>query len=159
MARPEEYAAAGNLVVDAYRRLPDAGQTSAYEPRLRDVAGRAAVATVLVAVAADGMLLGSATYVDSPGELAESGDDRDAHIRMLAVAPASQGKGVGRALVNACIERARAAGKHRILLKTRPSMTAAHRLYEGLGFRRESSLDRLGTGAPLLGYALRIERI
>ena len=156
VARPDEYAAAGELVVDAYRRLPDAAQTAAYEPRLRDVAGRAAVATVLVAVGDGGRLLGSVTYVAQPGPLAESGGDDDAHIRMLAVAPAAQGGGVGRRLVEACVERAAATGKRRIVLKTRRSMTTAHRLYERLGFRREPSLDREGTVVQLIGYSLEI---
>ncbi len=155
VARPDEYAAAGELVVDAYRRLPDAAETAAYEPRLRDVAGRAAVATVLVAVGDRGRLLGSVTYVAEPGPLAESGDDEDAHIRMLAVAPGT-GRRCRPTPGGACVERAAATGKRRILLKTRRSMATAHRLYERLGFRREPSLDREGTGAQLIGYSLEI---
>lgn len=154
LVRPAEFAAAGDLIVRAYRQLPDALAAAGYEPRLRDVAARAAVADVLVAVDDDGSLLGSVTYVPGPGPLAESDDSHDAHIRMLATVPEAQGMGVGRALVKACIERARAAGKRRVLLKTRGSMAAAHRIYESLGFRHERSLDGKGGTAPLLGYAL-----
>lgn len=154
LVRPAEFETAGDLIVRAYRQLPDALAAAPYEPRLRDVAARAAVVDVLVAVDDDGSLLGSVTYVPGPGPLAESDDSHDAHIRMLATAPDAQGKGVGRALVEACIERARAAGKRRVLLKTRGPMAAAHRIYESLGFRHEPSLDGEGGTVPLLGYAL-----
>jgi ribosomal protein S18 acetylase RimI-like enzyme len=62
-------------------------------------------------------------------------------MRMLAVVPDARGQGVGRALVLACIERARAAGKPGIGIYTRPFMTSAHRLYASLGFRRVRELD------------------
>jgi ribosomal protein S18 acetylase RimI-like enzyme len=62
-------------------------------------------------------------------------------MRMLAVAPAAQGRGVGRALVAECIARTRAGGRTGIALYTRPFMTAAHRLYESLGFRRVPERD------------------
>jgi ribosomal protein S18 acetylase RimI-like enzyme len=60
---------------------------------------------------------------------------------MLAVAPAAQRRGVGESLVRACIERARATGRRRIVLHTGDWMTTAHRLYERLGFERDPSLD------------------
>ena len=53
---------------------------------------------------------------------------------MLVVDPAAQrSQGVGELLVTACLERARAAGKRRMVISTDPRMTAAHRLYERLG--------------------------
>jgi ribosomal protein S18 acetylase RimI-like enzyme len=155
-ARPDEFEAIGELVVAAYRQLPDAALTVGYEPGLRDIAARAAVATVLVAIEDDGTPLGSVTYVDGPGPLAEDDAPDEAHVRMLAVAPSAQGRGVGRALMDACIQRARDAGKRRVLLRTRASMTRAHRLYADLGFRREPSLDRDRPAARLLAYALQL---
>jgi ribosomal protein S18 acetylase RimI-like enzyme len=75
---------------------------------------------------------------------------------MLAVAPWSQGRGVGRALVEACIERARAAGKAGLAIYTRPSMKMAHRLYEAMGFQRDKSSDwEFEPGEWLWGFRLR----
>jgi len=156
LVRTEEFDAVGDLMVRAYRQLPDAAAAAPYEPRLRDVAGRAELAEVLVAIDDSGMPLGSVTFVPGPGPLAESEDPDDAHIRMLAVAPEAQGRGVGRALVEACIERARAAGKRRVLLKTRQSMASAHRIYGSLGFRPEPLLNRDQGNVPLLGYCLEL---
>jgi ribosomal protein S18 acetylase RimI-like enzyme len=142
---PSEYEAVGELTVRAYRgvALDDfaAADTEEYAPELRDVAGRAAAADVLVAV--DGArLVGAVTYVpDITGAMAEFDEPGTASIRMLAVDPGAQGAGVGKALTLACVERARAAGRVALLLHSTPWMTAAHRMYEGLGFRRDTGHD------------------
>lgn len=60
---------------------------------------------------------------------------------MLGVSSDARGRGVGRALVVACLDRARRDGARRVVLSTEPVSTTAHRLYEGLGFRREPALD------------------
>jgi len=152
--RTDEFDDVGELVVTAYRQLPD-GTHSRYERVLRDVAARAAAADVLVAVDDEGRLLGSVTYVGEPGPYAESEDPDEATIRMLAVAPATQGRGIGTELVSACIDLARVAGRRRIGLVSRPSMLAAHRVYDRLGFRRDAGRDFVGEdGTELIGYSL-----
>jgi ribosomal protein S18 acetylase RimI-like enzyme len=62
---------------------------------------------------------------------------------MLAVAPEAMGRGVGLALAQECIDRARADGRGRILLNTGDAQVAARRLYERLGFERRPDLDEL----------------
>jgi ribosomal protein S18 acetylase RimI-like enzyme len=95
------------------------------------------------------------TYVPGPGPLAESEREDEAGFRMLAVAPWAQGRGVGRALVEACIERARADGKAGLAIYTRPSMKMAHRLYESMGFQRDKASDwEFEPGEWLWGYRI-----
>jgi ribosomal protein S18 acetylase RimI-like enzyme len=65
-----------------------------------------------------------------------------ASIRLLAVAPASRGRGYGRLLTQACIERAREFAIPTIFLYTGTFMAAARRLYEQLGFKRAPEFDR-----------------
>lgn len=156
--RPVEYDAAGELVVRAYEGLSDAAAAAQYEPVLRDVERRAALAEVLVAVNGDDRILGSVTYVDGPGPYAETDDPDEAGIRMLAVAPEAQGAGIGRALVESCIERAKANRRRRIGLVTRASMAPAHRIYERLGFRRTPDRDfDSDDGLRLLAYVLDLD--
>jgi ribosomal protein S18 acetylase RimI-like enzyme len=139
-ARPEEYSAIGELTVAAYRSTGEI--VEGYADELRNVADRAAAVPVLVAIdAASGRLLGTATYVPGPGPYHEGDFGEVASMRMLAVDPDAQGRGIGRALAVACIERARAAGRPGISLYTRPVMTVAQRMYESLGFRRVPELD------------------
>ena len=143
--RPDEHERLGEITVAAYRAInpPSAdADLDDYEADLRDVAGRAAGADVLVAVDGDGAVLGGVTYVPGPASPSSEFDDPDAaSIRMLAVAPEAQGRGVGEALTRACIDRAVASGRARLLLHSTDWMTTAHRIYERLGFRRDPSLD------------------
>src|SRR2546421_6833573 len=128
-----------------------------YLDEVRDVARRAEVVPVLVAAERDGTLLGTVTYVPGPGPFAESEREDEAGFRMLAVAPWAQGRGVGRALVEACIARAREDGRKALVIVTRPSMRVAHRLYESLGFVRDKSGDfEFEPGQWLWGYRLNL---
>ena len=56
-------------------------------------------------------------------------------IRMLVVDPACRGCGAGRALTEACMERARRDGSRVIALRTSPIMTVALPMYIRMGFR------------------------
>jgi len=157
-ARPDEYEAIGELTVQAYVAYPEVAQDPEYIDELRDVAVRAAVRPVLVAVNGAGSVLGSAMYVSGPGAFAESQDENEAAFRMLAVTPAARGRGVGEALTCACIDRARADGRARIVLFTLPAMAAAHRLYERLGFQRSPERDwEYEPGRRLLSYQLDLQ--
>lgn len=104
----------------------------------------------------DGRVLGTATYVPCPSSAyAELLGPGDAGMRMLAVDPAAQGRGVGKALVAACVARARADRVRRLVLHTTPWMERAHRLYERAGFRRAPARDWTPMPEiPLRGYVL-----
>jgi ribosomal protein S18 acetylase RimI-like enzyme len=155
--RPDEHELAGALVVDAYRTLGDEGGQP-YETLLRDVSGRVANSDVLVAEL-DGRVVGTVTFVDGQRALSEVDDPDAATIRMLGVSTEARGRGIGRALVVECIERARRSGRRRVRLDTRTSMTVAHGLYESLGFRREPSHDwSPSPGIRLLAYVLELEQ-
>jgi ribosomal protein S18 acetylase RimI-like enzyme len=154
---PEEFDAVADLTVAAYYGVPD-DETHGYVSELRDVAGRAAACLVLVAVDASDRVLGAVTYVDGPGNpWAELEREDEAGFRMLAVAPDAQGRGIGRLLAEAVIARARAAGRAGMAIYTRPSMAAAHRLYESLGFVRDPERDwEFAPGQWLWAMALRL---
>jgi ribosomal protein S18 acetylase RimI-like enzyme len=62
-------------------------------------------------------------------------------VRLLAVAPGARGRGVGFALMNACIDQAARAKAQSITLHTNDMMQAAVRLYERMGFQRAPELD------------------
>ena len=150
--RPDQYDAVAGLTARVYR---DEGFSSPeYEPHLRAVASRAASATVLVAEV-DGTLAGAVTIATRGGEWAEQSAPGEAVIRMLVVDPSVRGAGTGEALVRACLDQARADGCSLVRLSSQEGMTAAHRLYERLGFVRTPSFDwSPEPGLQLRTYAL-----
>jgi ribosomal-protein-alanine N-acetyltransferase len=70
------------------------------------------------------------------GYLAQTYAGAAVHVARLAVLPEYGGQGIGRRLLVAGLERARAAGAARVLLNTQGSNEPAQRLYRSLGFRR-----------------------
>ncbi len=74
-------------------------------------------------------------------------------VRLLSVAPAARGRGLGRRLSEECIRRARRDGATAIGLHTSPAMTVALPLYLRLGFVLERAIpDR--NGVPYALYKL-----
>ncbi|HET7171372.1 MAG TPA: GNAT family N-acetyltransferase [Gaiellales bacterium] len=140
-ARPEDYEAAGDITVAAYASIEGFSPGPRYEAEMRDVAARVETAEVLVAAAPDGRIVGAVTFVPGLGPLAEFEGADESGMRMLAVDPAAQGLGVGRMLAQACLERARATERSRLVLHTTRAMTAAHALYRSLGFARTPGRD------------------
>lgn len=153
-ARPDEYEAAGEVAVETYREFYRAALGS-YEEHLRDAAARAKAGMLLVAVV-DGRVLGSVSYVpDAASDLATRSQKPDeASIRMLSIAPEAKRRGIGRALSQACIARARAEGKRRVVLHADEIMTAARELYESLGFKRDPDRDFSPDQTWLVCYVL-----
>ena len=145
-ATPEELPSIGALRVEAYERGGFLRPGDPYAGTLRALGGQGD-GTVLVAEDG-GRLLG--TIMLAAGAAIELAGMGAADIRALAVAPGSQGRGVGRRLLRAAISRAAAAGVYRLLLSTQPTMRAAHSLYESEGFRRAPELD----WQPVPGYTL-----
>src|ERR1700723_933443 len=56
-------------------------------------------------------------------------------VSKMAVAEAHKGRGLGRVLMAACVERARAAGAPRLYLETNSSLAPALGLYRSFGFQ------------------------
>jgi GNAT superfamily N-acetyltransferase len=56
-------------------------------------------------------------------------------VSKMAVAPARQGSGIGRRLLQTVVEAARSAGARRLYLETNHMLTPAIRLYRSIGFK------------------------
>jgi ribosomal protein S18 acetylase RimI-like enzyme len=153
-----EYEAAGRVTALAYHEYARPGEADweLYLHELADVAGRADRTEVFVA-ADEGRVIGCVTL-----ELDRTVGDDDVElppgvscIRMLGVDPAARGRGVGRALVEACIDRSRAAGKRLVTLRTTERMKPAQALYSSMGFERDDARDMVfDNGFRLMAYRM-----
>ena len=139
--RPEGYAAAGEVTARAYDVDGHLAGDVGYDAKLRDIAGRAEQAEVLVAVDAAGEVLGTVTVVHPGSAYAEISRPGELEFRMLAVAPPARGRGIGELLTTAVLDRARALGIRKVVLSSLEGMRSAHRLYERLGFARLAERD------------------
>jgi DNA-binding MarR family transcriptional regulator/N-acetylglutamate synthase-like GNAT family acetyltransferase len=74
-----------------------------------------------------------------------------AKLRLLLVEPHARGFGIGKRLVQACIDFSRRAGYRKLVLWTQSNLTAARAIYAALGFRKVKSQPHREFGVPLVG--------
>lgn len=126
-------------LVEAFGRLTPQLSSSNPPPSAEALAAIAASdATRLLVAWADGEIVGSLTLV-----LVRIPTGLRAIIEDVVVDERSRGQGVGRALNEAALEVARAAGAVTVDLTSRPTREAANRLYLSLGFEvRDTNVYR-----------------
>lgn len=91
----------------------------------------------------EGSILGSVFMVRGGG--------RSAKLRLLYVEPAARGSGLGRSLVRAVIDHARAHDFERLVLWTQRNLTPAIAIYESEGFRLVGEEPHHSFGVELVG--------
>ena len=91
----------------------------------------------------DGMRVGAVFLVKKSA--------RTAQLRMLLVDPAARGLGLGKRLVETCVDFARAAGYRRLVLWTQSELTAARAIYGKAGFRLVKREPHTSFGKRLTG--------
>ena len=136
---PADYDAIDHLTARAYAP----GGFAADDPyfiEILNVAQRAQQALVLVA-RQNSVPVGTLTCALPGSSWQEIARADEAELRILAVAPEQQRHGIGSALVRASIEHARHADCTALVLSSAAWMTAAHRLYQRLGFRHTPERD------------------
>jgi ribosomal protein S18 acetylase RimI-like enzyme len=147
-ARPEELAFIGDLRMAAYQADGFISPASEYAAVLRAL-GADGTGDVLAAEA-DGEIVGTVMlqYWPTGGEVLQH--PGEAEIRALAVAPGAQGRGIGRTLLTAALDRARQRDVRHLVLLTLTGMRAAQHLYTSAGFHRLPERDWVPPSGTLL---------
>lgn len=136
-ALPADFPEVRRITRDAYLRAGHFAADHPYMSVLEDVEHRAEHAQVWVA----GTVVAAVTLTFAGQPYSEIARDGELEFRMLAVDPAHQGGGVGRAVVREIVEHARLPGIETISITSATFMERAHELYESLGFRRARERD------------------
>lgn len=151
-----DYEATADLIASVY--IGEGFSAERARDTLRNVAARAAHASVFVAIDEPDAILGTATLVPLGTPSSQIAAEGEMEVRLVAVSPAARGRGVGELLMTACIADARARGARTLVLSTQPTMEAAQRLYERLGFIRQPARDWIRSSGPtMLVYALPLD--
>jgi ribosomal protein S18 acetylase RimI-like enzyme len=149
-ARPAELAGIGDLRVAAYEAGGFLSDASHYGETLRTL-GHDGSGQILAAVDdRTGQILGTVMLQLWPDAGHVVRDPDEAEVWALAGAPEARGRGVGRALLQAVIDRARASGVRHLVLCTQTTMLAAQHLYAEAGFGRLPERDF----TPVPGFTL-----
>ena len=156
-AVPTDFPEVRRITRDAYLRARHFAADHPYMGVLEDVEHRAEHAQVWVAEAA-GKVVAAVTLTFAGQPYSEIARDGELEFRMLAVNPAHQGGGVGRAVVHEIVGHARQLpGIEAISITSATFMERAHRLYESLGFRRTPERDWFVPGEDVLLWVFRLE--
>jgi predicted N-acetyltransferase YhbS len=141
-AQPSDHPAIHDVLLAAYREYAAALPPAVFDGYLADILdldGRARDGRLVVAEHA-GRVVGTVTWYDDAGAEGIGWPTGWAGVRALGVDPAVRGRGVGRALMRACLERARrrrgrAVPAHRRVHDHRDGDVPGHGVPAGAGVR------------------------
>jgi pimeloyl-ACP methyl ester carboxylesterase/GNAT superfamily N-acetyltransferase len=159
-ARLDEFEAIGQMMIAIYSGLegfPSPKSQPEYYALLASIGEQAAKPNTRLVVALEKERAVGAVvlYADmaqyGSGGTATAENDA-AGFRFLAVDPGARGRGVAKALVEHCIDAARAAGRRRLVIHSTEAMKAARAIYVARGFERAPDLDFVQGTMPVYGY-------
>jgi GNAT superfamily N-acetyltransferase len=78
-------------------------------------------------------------------------DDTTAQLRILLVDPVVRGAGIGRRLVDECVQFSRTAGYRKVMLWTNAPLVVAARIYRAAGFELVDEEPHHSFGVDLVG--------
>ena len=137
-ATVQDYPAIRELTQAAYIAAGHIEPGSQYAAQLTDIRARS---EGLFVAEFDGQIAGSVNIAMPGSAMAEIAYSNELEFRMLAVHPAFQGQGIGRALVDSVLEMARQHDLDSVAITTMASMTTAQNMYHRMGFKRAPERD------------------
>ena len=145
LAAEEDRVRVRELIRDAYAEFQPnlaASDWVTMSNNLAEVVQRARLGELLV-VEVGGQLGGTVTYQPPGPKDYHRVPESWAVIRALGVDPRHRGRGLGRLLTEECLRRAQLDSAVAVGLHTAEIMVAAMRLYERMGFVRQSAFTHL----------------
>ena len=164
-AIPAEFKEIGALMVRVYAQLEgffSVDENPTYYHKLAHVGELTThpQTKLFVAVSLSGQIVGGVVYIGDMkqyGSLGTATTEKEAAgFRLLAVDPAIRGQGIGKLLINACIQLATAENKKQLIIHSTNAMKIAWAMYERMGFERSQDLDFSKDDFPVFGFRLKL---
>jgi len=122
------------LALDAFEQFKDVYlDWPAFQAKIGNMSALADVGEIIVAEVG-GKIVGAVAYIGPGAPKANFFRPEWPIMRMLVVAPNSRGLGIGRALAEECIHRAKRDGASLLALHTSKLMEVAMPMYQRMGF-------------------------
>lgn len=162
-ARPEEFTNIGKLMFAVYSQLegfPDETKLPAYYDLLLNVGDltKKENTELLVATLNDNKVVGAVVYFSDLKNYGAHGViskiKNASGFRLLAVNPEERGKGIGKLLSIACINKAKELKQNHLYIHSTESMKIAWRMYERLGFKRCTEIDFIKDDFKVYGFKI-----
>lgn len=150
----EEYDEVSRLRLAAYAHDYELGEE--YAADIAAVARHDREGEVWVAVDVDGRMLATVTTARQGANLYELGRPGELDWRLLAVHPEARGRGLRRLLTEFVVMLAVERGLDRVVMNSGSLMTAAHALYESMGFVRLGDRENPPGVEPTRTYGLEL---
>jgi ribosomal protein S18 acetylase RimI-like enzyme len=138
-ALEEERPAIEEMVIAAYEQFTTELSPpiwNFYKANIERTMEAAGIDQILIATSEDRILGSVLLYENAEDYLPEWWS-----VRLLAVSPDARGQGIGRLLMEECVQRAREGGGKVLGLHTTDMMAVAQGMYERMGFKRVPELD------------------
>ena len=137
--QPNDTAQVNALALRAFAQFEHAyDDWPGFQSKIANMATLAEAGEIVVAEA-EGRIVGAVAYVGPGAPKAAFFMPEWPIMRMLVVAPDFRGQGIGRALAEECLRRARRDGAATFALHTSELMQVALPMYQRMGFKRVSS--------------------
>lgn len=160
-AKPEEFLAIGQLMVRVYASLegfPKPDEQPKYYELLANVGNltQKTETEILVAISPDQTIAGAVVYFGDMQYYGSGGtatlEKKAVGFRLLAVNESARGKGLGKLLTLACLEKAKNQQQSQVIIHTTNAMKPAWKMYETIGFKRSEDLDFIQGNLEVFGF-------
>jgi len=165
-AKPSEFKAVGELMVEVYSTLkdfPKPYEQPQYYELLKNVGQltKNKAIELLVAVSEQGHIGGAVVFFSDMKDYGSGGtatlEKNACGFRLLVVSLDARGLGIGKLLTEYCIKKGVGLKAETIVIHTTQSMQLAWGMYERLGFKRATDLDFLQGTLPVFGFRLKLK--
>lgn len=164
-AAPEEFQEIGKLMVTVYSQLagfPSKEEQPNYYQMLANIGKLTENPGIrlLVAISPEGKIDGAVVYIGDMNYYGSGGtatsEKNASGFRLLAVNPKTRGKGIGKLLIQTCINLAKNASQVQLIIHSTKAMHIAWEIYEKIGFERSVDLDFMQGELPVFGFRLQL---